>query len=281
VLVFSAIRQDNVNRAREAIEGPSGKSVNVAKVLHALGAQVLETGFLGSGPRAEGQLQGLSELKVPCDFVRIGPPLRECVTVIDESTGQHTELVEESAAVEAPFYDQLFAKVQQHLPGRRALVISGSLTPGAPVDFYARCVRLAHSAGVMAVVDASGEALALAVAERPDLIKPNRSELSRTLGHPIETTEQMLSGMEEMRRWGARRVVVTQGPGPTLALDETGSWTVPTPAVPVKNPIGCGDAFTAGLTLSLVKGESLAAACAFAAEVAGRNARTLMPGELA
>jgi 1-phosphofructokinase family hexose kinase len=274
------LQADAVNRAVQVLEGPSGKSVNVAKVLAALGASAMETGFLGTGPRAESLLQGLQERSVSHEFVRTTPPLRECVTVIDEATGQHTELVEESAAVEPAAYDLLFRKIQDLLPGRRALVLSGSLTPGAPLDFYARCVKLANSAGVMTVVDASGDALALAVAEQPEVIKPNRTELSRTLGRSIESSMKVVAGMREMMGRGARRVVVTQGPGDTLALDATGQWSVPASPVRVRNPIGCGDAFTAGLTWRLVKGADLPAACAFASEVAGRNASTLMPGEL-
>src|ERR1044071_5774914 len=94
VMVFRQLALDRVNRAVRTLDGAAGKSINVAKVLHVLGAQVVATGFLG-GVRGQQLESLLIERGLELDFIRVTTPTRECVTVIDESAGTITELVEE------------------------------------------------------------------------------------------------------------------------------------------------------------------------------------------
>ncbi len=49
VMIFHRVNVDHVNRAALTLDGAAGKSINVAKVLHALGGPVTAVGFLG-GP---------------------------------------------------------------------------------------------------------------------------------------------------------------------------------------------------------------------------------------
>jgi len=52
VMVFHRLTLDAVNRATTTLDGAAGKSVNVAKVLQALGEHPVAAGFLG-GDRGE------------------------------------------------------------------------------------------------------------------------------------------------------------------------------------------------------------------------------------
>src|SRR5881398_1496051 len=99
-MAFSALHLDEVNRAVEVSDYASGKSINVAKVAHTLGEEVLATGFLG-GDNGRFIRQDLNMLGVPHDFVGVEPRTRMCITVIDRGCGQVTELVEESREVES------------------------------------------------------------------------------------------------------------------------------------------------------------------------------------
>ena len=47
VMIFRKLALDAVNRATTTLDGAAGKSVNVAKVLKALGEQPIAMGFLG------------------------------------------------------------------------------------------------------------------------------------------------------------------------------------------------------------------------------------------
>jgi len=257
----------------------AGKGVNVAKVLQVLGERPVALGFLG-GERGETLRTALRERLIEMDFVGVAAPTRQCITVIDEEAGMQTELVEESKPVTKADYHALYATVQRRLPKARAVVMSGTLTPSGPENFYARCVRLAREAGVLSIVDAKGPPLVQALKARPDLVKPNRTELALTAGRDLANEKQVIQGMRDLHAQGAERVVVTAGNKPTLAFDGQKCWRIIPPKVKTVNPIGSGDSFTAGLTWRLLRGDSLGEACRWASAAGAANALTLMAGEI-
>jgi tagatose 6-phosphate kinase len=279
VMVFRKLALDAVNRAGTTLDGAAGKSVNVAKVLRSLGQPVLATGFLG-GERGQ-QLRGMLVARgVELDFVTVNAPTRLCTTVIDQTTGTITELVEESRPVTAEDYEQLAALVARRLAGCRAAIMSGTLTPGGPVDFYCRCARQAREAGALAIVDARGPALLESLPAQPAVVKPNRSELAATVGHELPDESAVFAAMRELQARGAQQVVVTAGSEPVLASDGQRRWRIASAHVQTVNPIGSGDAFTAALVWRLVSGDGLDEACRWGAAAGAANALTLMPGEL-
>ncbi|MGD0536222.1 MAG: 1-phosphofructokinase family hexose kinase [Verrucomicrobiota bacterium] len=279
VMRFSGLMLDAVNRATATLDGIAGKSVNVAKVLHALGERPLATGFLG-GARGEAIRTALAARGIESEFVTVAADTRECVTVIDESAGTHTELVEESAPAEPDDFARLLAIVRRRMPGCRAAVMSGTIAPGGPADLYAQCVRLAHDAGALAIVDAQGPALIAALPAGPDLVKPNRAELAATVGRELADEHAVLAAIRELAERGARRVVVTAGREPTLLFDGTQVWRIRSPRLATLNPIGSGDALTAALVWRLVRGDDLGEAGRWGSAAGAANALTWMAGEV-
>jgi tagatose 6-phosphate kinase len=278
-MVFPRLTLDAVNRAAKTVDGEAGKAVNVAKVLQALGERPLLAGFFG-GDRGEAMKTALGARGIEMEVTPVSARTRQCITVIDESAGTQTELVEESGAVSAGDYETFLQRVAERVKNCRAVVMSGTLTPGGPPDFYARCLRLAHEAGALTVVDAQGPALTEALSAGPGLVKPNRSELSATLGHDLRDEKALISAMREMQGRGAQRVVVTAGSEPTLAFDGVQFWRARAPKITALNPIGSGDAFTAGLVWRLLRGDDLGEACRWAVAAGAANALTLMAGEV-
>jgi tagatose 6-phosphate kinase len=279
VMVFRKLTPDAVNRALAVEDGPAGKSVNVAKVLKALGEQPLAAGFLG-GERGQYLREMLEAKGIETDFVTVAAHTRECVTVIDQEAGTHTELVEEGPPVSSADYEQLGAILRRRLRACRAVVMSGSLATGGPVDLYLQGARQAREAGVLCAVDAQGAPLAEALKGGPGLVKPNRAELAATVGGDLKDEAEVMSAMRELRRRGAQRVVVTAGKEAVLAFDGESFWRIIPPAVRVVNPIGCGDAFTGALVWRMLRGEGLGEACRWGAAAGAANAITLMPGEV-
>src|ERR1039458_8219737 len=135
VMTFRKLTIDAVNRAVTTFDGVAGKSVNVAKVLKALGEHPVATGFLG-GDRGE-EVRTLMEAEgIELDFVRVAPRTRQCITVFDTSAGMHTELVEESQPVAAADYEALMKVIRRRVKGCRAVVMSGTIATGGPADLY-------------------------------------------------------------------------------------------------------------------------------------------------
>lgn len=277
VMLFDKLLLDAVNRAVTTHDGIAGKSVNVAKVLRALGSPVTALGFAGD---RTGELL-VSELQrrgINTAFVPVEQSTRQCTTVIDIQAGTHTELVEESKALPASKYTDLLGLLHDHLHGARALVLSGTATPGAPPDFYARSISLAKSHNVPSIVDAKGDLLRLALQQAPTLAKPNLSELGATVGRCLKTEAEVVEAVGHVG--GAHQFVVTAGQNPAIAFDGSRFWRIHPSPVKVQNPIGSGDAFTAALALKLAEGADLGEACRWGAAAGAANALTLMPGEL-
>ncbi len=279
VMVFRKFTSDTVNRAATTLDGAAGKSVNVAKVLRVLGEHPVATGFVG-GDCGEFIRSALAEKGVECDFVTVAARTRQCLTVIDELTGTQTELVEESQPVGPADFVRLRSVIRRRLAGCRAVVMSGTIASGGPATFYGGCTRWAEAAGVLSVVDAQGTALLEALKARPGLVKPNRSELAATVGRELKNETDVKRAMRELFERGAQRVIVTAGKAPVLAFDGKKFRRIPVPRIKAVNPIGSGDAFTAGVVWCLVRGDDLGEACRWGNAAGAANALTMMVGEV-
>jgi tagatose 6-phosphate kinase len=278
-MIFRKLAINSVNRATTTLDGFAGKSINVAKVLKALGERPFATGFLG-GDRGARLQAFLETRRIQHRFLTVPVPTRECVTVINEFSKEQTELVEESLRTSGGWYKKLLQLIKGRVQGCKAVVMSGTITPGGPVDFYKRCTQMGNQAGSLTVVDAKGFLLIESLNARPGLVKPNCAELSVSLGRKVATQAAVIRAMHELHDRGAERVVVTAGRGPALAFDGRSLWRVFPPAVRALNPIGSGDSFTAAMVYRLVRGDQLSEACRWGSAAGAANALSAMPGDL-
>jgi tagatose 6-phosphate kinase len=278
-MTFAHLRIDEVNRAATAAMYASGKSINVARVLHQLGKEVLATGFLG-GESGKFIRNELDREGIAHDFVDVSPNTRQCTTLLDQSAGTATELVEESAAVDTKAYVKLLREFDANLWRARVIVLSGSMPPEAPEDFYAQCVAKAASQNIPVVLDTRGGPLTAALSSKPFVVKPNREELSLTVGSPIESDEDLRAAMKRIVQMGATWAVITLGKDGAMASDGKNFWRIHSPAVKALNAVGSGDSFAAGLAAGISSGEPVPQACALAAACGAANAITLLAGHV-
>ncbi|GGP95282.1 1-phosphofructokinase family hexose kinase [Streptosporangium pseudovulgare] len=210
--VADGVDWDGVNRVRSVHRRAGGKGVNVARVLAALGRDVLVTGLAG-GPNGRAAEADLSAAGLPAALTPIAAESRATLAVCDpaplpygtapagpvpggpasdgtapedvapaRTAGPRTALFNEPGPVvtEAEL-DDFLRGYDRRLGAAAAVVISGSLPPGVPAGFYAELAARARGRGVPAIVDADGEPLRAAPAGRPAVLKPNAEELARAL----------------------------------------------------------------------------------------------------
>lgn len=278
-MTFATLAIDHVNRAKSILQFASGKSINVARVLHALGESVVATGIVGSD---SGKFMALDMQRagIANDFITTLTPTRLCLTLIDQAAGTATELIEEAAAPHEEAFDELLGKLTELVTTAKVLVMSGTLAPGAGDDFYAGCVSIARSSNVKTIVDARETPLKLALAEKPTVVKPNRQELAETLNRSIESEDSLRDAMKRVIDLGATWIVVTHGARDTMISDGNEFWRIATPSVKVINPIGSGDAFAAGLAAGLRREMNVPDACALGVVCAAANAMTPHAGHV-
>jgi tagatose 6-phosphate kinase len=278
-MTFDRLRLDAVNRAAAVHEYASGKSINAARVAHTLGKRVIATGFLG-GDSGRACRRDLDAIGIAHDFVPIAPRTRMCITVVDRSAGTATELIEEPGTVTADVCDALLSKLTSLLSRTTVLVLSGSLAPGVPVDLYASCVRASRSAGVASIVDAKGEPLRLALAERPTVVKPNRQELEETTGVDTATPEHLREAVARLLGGSGARAVITMGAEGAVVVDGDALTRITVPRIKAVSPIGSGDSLAGGMAAGISDGLAFAEAARLGCACAVANAMTAFAGHV-
>jgi tagatose 6-phosphate kinase len=240
---LDAVGWGGVNRPRAVHARPGGKGLNVARTLHALGADVLVLALAG-GITGAGVEASLRELGVPAAFVPVTGETRRTFTVVaDRITAFH----EGGPEVSEDEFAEFRVEYEKALADAEAVVLSGSLPPGLPAGTYAALIQAAR---VPAVLDTHGEALRQGTAAGPAIVKPNRAELEALAGRSLTTPEDVAVAAGEIR--GAGAVVVTLGPEGLLAATGDGCWQARVPAVVAGNATGAGDAVAASLAHGIV-----------------------------
>ncbi|MFJ4081372.1 1-phosphofructokinase family hexose kinase [Streptomyces iakyrus] len=237
-----SLRPHASHRVSEVTERPGGKGVNVARVLAALGHEVTVTGFTGGATGRVVQEKLAAVPGVVDALVPLSGATRRTVAVVDERTGDTTQLNEPGPTVTPTEWSAFQEAYESLLASASMVALCGSLPPGVPVGAYAGLIRTARSFGLPVLLDTSGEPLRRGVAARPDIIKPNADELAELTG-----SHDPLRATQDARRRGAGAVVASLGPEGLLAATREGRWRA-TPPTPTRgNPTGAGDAVVAGL----------------------------------
>lgn len=275
--LFEAIGMGCVNRSLSVRRFPAGKGVNVAKVLRTLGARPVLAGFAG-GPTGALCRRALRNLGMRAAFVTTESPTRVCVTLLERRTGRVTELVEEAAPPRPAEWRALMGRLSSAIPRAGVVTLTGALMPGARPGIYRKIAGMASAAGARLVLDSQGEALLAALSERPALAKLNVRELETTLGARANEPAGIVAGARRLLSIGAACVVVTHGRRGAWLVSGDGCWRFRSPAVPVCNPVGSGDAMTAGIALALARGRSMHDAARLGVACGAANAMTTEAG---
>ncbi len=331
---FDSLKTGEVNRSRSYIYDAAGKAVNSARVL----VQLMETKSTDKASSAFKAPAAPDDVTLICplgkknaDFflqlaardglnpevVLIPGYTRECCTLLDDATGEVTELVVEEPAPEGdvPVSDLLFTlrtalarasafqvssadkadtafKAAGALP-RTALLFAGSRPAFWPQDVITQIALAAKKAGALFMADFRGNDLlslllvstdkatstfkACTPALTPDIIKINEAEFRETF---IHGPGNLAAAICEKSRELGNIIVVTRGADSTLAADRGTLYECASEKVRAVNTIGCGDSFNAGFLYEYMTSGNVELALKKGTWCAARNAGRLSPGTI-
>ncbi|MGQ0681475.1 1-phosphofructokinase family hexose kinase [Bradyrhizobium sp.] len=254
---------------------PGGGGINVARVVARLGGDVsaiyLAGGAMGDLLRRLLEGEGIAGRALP-----IAGETREDFFVDETSTGQQYRFILPGPRLAEHEWKSCLAAVAGLDPFPRFLVASGSLPDGVPDDFYAQLARIAKPRGASVILDTSGAALAAAVAEGVDLIKPNLREMRELSGGADTPAAWEVAAERLIDGGGARIVALTMGHlGAALVTSEGILRARPLTITP-RSAGGAGDSFQGALVFGLAAGN--APADCFRSAVAAGAAALLHPG---
>ncbi|MBG9914707.1 MULTISPECIES: hexose kinase [Bacillus] len=246
------LKLDDVNRAAEVRKTAGGKGLNVARVAHLLGADVISTGVLG-GSLGDYIERLLDQDGMKHQFLHTNQEARNCIAILHEQ--KQTEILESGPHLTKADQDRFLYHFRSLLQGISVITISGSIVSGFATHVYSQMIEIANEKQIPVLLDTSGETLKASLQNKralPYLIKPNASELRQLLNrsiaiNPSEWQEALSHPIFSDVPW----VVVSKGADGAFARHQHNFYRVKIPKIQAVNPVGSGDATVAGLAKAI------------------------------
>ena len=249
VRVRENLRSGVVFKDVDETENVGGKGLNVARWLSRRGSSVTLGGLLGrdnaSGFEREMESCGI------CDaFLRVPGVTRrnEMIVTPDASYKLNRKAFPRLTGEDWSERQLLECWRNAGTPMSGGVaILSGSLPPAVPVDFYATFGAALREEGMDVVLDASGVALREGIACRPHLIKPNADECVDLVGFVPRAEEEFVRVAERLTETVALALVSDGANGCWFAerCDGLRLWRVPSPSVEATDTTAAGDTLLA------------------------------------
>lgn len=271
-----ALRPEIKMRCAPESRDPGGGGINVARVIRRLGGDVTAAfpvgGVTGEGLAARVAAEGVRALTWP-----VSGETRQGFTVCDRTSELEYRFVLPGPTLSEAEWRGCLAAFTAFDTPPAYVVASGSLAPGAPDDFHGQVAAAARAAGARPVVDASGEALAGALAAGVWLVKTNLQEMGEFLGHPLPDVHARVTAARKLIADGrAEAVALTLGSDGAMMITADRAWSAAAPPVEVRSSVGAGDSFLGGMVWALNEGRAMDDA--FRLGVAAGSAALITPG---
>ncbi len=255
-LTVPAVEYDVVLRATEVRRDIAGKGFNVSRFLKALHAENVAVALAG-GYTGQGLEAGLNQLGVDTDFVYVEGETRTNVMVLESETGRHIKVNQPGPSVSPKDYAAFMVRVGDRIAADDIWVLTGSLPPGLPANFYADLATQVRAGGAKVVLDTSGAPLTEGCAARPYLVKPNVVEAEEFTGMSVGSVAEAATAVRIFLARGAETVILSMGGQGAVAGDSAGCYHLQPPPVKVRTAVSAGDALVAGAVWAMARNASL------------------------
>ena len=271
-LTVEGFTPGGLNRVISKTDVAGGKGINVALTVSGLGLDSACVGFMykDSAPLFEKHLMLNS---TAYDFVWCEGTARTNIKVFDRAAGVVTELNESGVTIGEDALHRMVDMVISHAENSDYLILSGSVPPGCPQDYYRTLINAVEGLGCRCVLDADGERLKYGLEARPFMIKPNRYELEMMTGSSMKSISEVHAAALRYIDMGVEVVAVSLGVDGALITNGDVTLYAPRMNIDVKSTVGAGDAMVAGLVAGFM-GENELEEC-FRMGVASAGARCI------
>ena len=106
------------------------------------------------------------------------------------------------------------------------------------------------------IFDSSGPSLLAGVQSRPEIIKPNLTELGDLLGYQPASQKDVREAARKLHEEFGSHVIITLGSEGAIAVFGDRSYFIHPLSIPVASVAGAGDGVLAGMALAYLRGES-------------------------
>jgi 1-phosphofructokinase family hexose kinase len=269
-----------VNRLEDSEHFPAGKGANTTRVLLSLGEKALLLSYFGglNGRRFRKAIAGEG---MPHRYVRTRGETRTCTTILEQERDLTTELIEPACSLEAAEAVRFQRLFRRRLRSAQLLIIAGTSLPGSPEHCYREYILAARRRGIPTILDSYREHGRLALQANPEVLKINLFELESLTGRGLGKAGERKAAMDEVReKHGLSWIIITRGAEGVEGYDGRAYLRAGPEKIRVRNPIGSGDAVTAGIAQARLQDRSLEEALARGAALGTANCLNLYPGRV-
>ena len=235
-----------LNRIVDKRDVAAGKGINVALTVSELGLDSECIGFMYRDGASQFEKR-LMLNSTPYDFIWCEGSVRTNIKVFDRSTSTITELNESGMTVASEDLSRMVDLVVSHAEKSDYLILSGSLPPGCPQEYYRTLIHAVEGLGCRCVLDADGERLKYGLEASPFMIKPHRYELETMIGRPLDDIGDISEAALRYIDMGVQVVAVSLGAEGAMITNGGETLFAPRMNIEVKGTVGAGDAMVAGL----------------------------------
>lgn len=260
-----------VNRAIHSCSEPAGKGLNVATVASQLKARfggigtVWLSGFLGAD-NEDDFLAKFEKFSIKNHCIRVGGSTRQNIKLV-QADGITTDVNGVGFTLSAEDKAKFFERIDDDVLWADFIVVSGSLPKGFDLSDFEELLKILSNSGKKWALDTSGQALKVAMAYRPFLIKPNEHELAELVGMPCDSLEAQQAVLNKLD--GIANVVVSMGEKGVHWFTEGRVLVANAPKVSVKSTVGAGDTLLSAIVFGLLGNQSKVAVLQQAVAMAG------------
>lgn len=244
-----------------SVQQPSGKGVNVARVVKTLGEEVCIVGLM---PERDVHhfSHYLSSIGVGGHFYPIRGSMRVNTTIREKNTGNMTHITSSGYRLSTRIQDELQEFVEKHMQSNDSWVLTGGLPQGFDNDAYMKIIQQCRKNNIGTLLDSKGLALNMGVRARPHMIKPNLTELEGFFGEQIEGVHHIALKGKKLLDMGIEFVFISLGSDGMIALH--GNHCLLCSAPPLEGVVdttGCGDALVGGILVAQKRNFSFMEIC--------------------
>jgi 1-phosphofructokinase family hexose kinase len=277
-LQIASFQLNSTIRATDSAWGMGGKATDVSWTLGKLDVPTRALGF-AAGPNGLRMDAMLRERGAQTDFVWVDGETRLNTVIVVPDEGQST-ITSSSLNVSPEHLSEFASRYERALDGASCVVMGGSLPRGVPVEFYTDAIARAHEHSVPVIFDSSGPALVTGIKSRPDVIKPNLTELGDLLGYQPASRAEAGAAARKLQDQFGSNIIVTLGSEGAIAVSGDRSYFVNPLSVSVVSAAGAGDGVLAGMALSYLRQESFEYGLQHGFALAGAILQTLPTADL-
>ena len=257
ITIEKPIEIGGTHRVSATREEVSGKGINVSGLLKNWNIPTKCLGFDFRGSKLP-VARALRDRGIPAWLHSVDGKLRCNIKVFDNTERTMTEFNEKGMEVRSEDIEAICLLIEKQLNEMDQddlFVLTGSVPPGVPTDFYKQVIKRAREKGIRTVLDASGDLLKEGITAKPFALKPNKEELETILGHKIKSEEEICEVCKFLIEQGIDYICVTLGEKGAMLICQNGIYCANPLDIEVKGIQGAGDSVVAGMCVAISEGK--------------------------